>query len=176
METATLCASALLDSLVPRFGFPEHITSGRGGQFVSGLWSSLARLLGIQPHYITAYHPQVNGMIERWHITLNKALMARCTNSDWTYHLPWVLLGIRSMPKEGLHVSAEEMAYGQLLVVLGEFFPCPLNNNTNQSAELQADRWSAQQFTPYRPHAPITGNHIPLKDCLQPTTSSDVRI
>ena len=114
-ETATSCASALLGSWVSRFGIPEHITSDRGGQFVSGVWSSLARLLGIKFHYTTAYHPQANDMIERWHITLKAALMARCTKSDWMYHLPWVLLGIHTMLKEGLRVSAAEM-------VPGEFF------------------------------------------------------
>ena len=63
-ETSTSCASALLGSWISGFGIPEHITSNRGGQCVSGLWFSLARLLGIQLHYITAYHPQANVMIE----------------------------------------------------------------------------------------------------------------
>ena len=75
--------------------------------------------------------------------------MARCTSSYWKYHL--VLLGIRTMPKDGLQVSAAEMVYGQPLVVPEQFFPSPLNNNKTQSAELQAARWSAQQFTPCRP-------------------------
>ena len=80
--TITDRSTALLGSWVSRFGIPEHITSDRGGQFVSKLWSSLARLLGIQLHYTTACHPQANGMIERCHRTLKAALMARCTNSD----------------------------------------------------------------------------------------------
>ena len=75
--------------------------------------------------------------------------MARCSNPDWTYHLPWVLLGIRTMPKEGLHVSTAEMVYGQALVVPGEFFP--QHNTDTPSAELQAARWSAQQFSPCHP-------------------------
>ena len=150
-ETATSCASALLSSWISRFGLPEHITSDRGSAFISGLWSSLAHLLGIQLHHTTAYHPQANGMIERWHRTLKAALMTRCSSPDWAYHLPWVLLGIRTMPKEGLQVSSAEMVYGQPLVVPGEFFPQPLINDTSEIAELQAARWSAQQFAPCRP-------------------------
>ena len=118
-ETAASCASALLHSWISRFGLPEHITSDRGSAFISGLWSSLANLLGVQLHYTTAYHPQSNGMVERYHRTLKASLMARCANPDWIYHLPWVLLGIRTTPKEGLHVSAAEMVYGQALVVPG---------------------------------------------------------
>ena len=149
-ETAASCASALLHSWISRFGLPEHITSDRGSAFISGLWSSLANLLGVQLHYTTAYHPQSNGMVERYHRTLKASLMARCANPDWIYHLPWVLLGIRTTPKEGLHVSAAEMGYGQALVVPGEFFPSG-GSGMQQNAELQAARWSAQQFSPCHP-------------------------
>ena len=67
------------------------------------------------------------------------------------------------MPREGLHVSAAEMVYDQALVVPCEFFP---NDNTGmqQSAELQAVRWSAQQFSPCHPtrHNQMD-SHIPLE-------------
>ena len=69
-ETAESCAGPLLTSWVARFGLPKHITSGRGGAFISNLWTNFALLLGIQLHHTTAYHPQSNGMIERWHRTL----------------------------------------------------------------------------------------------------------
>ncbi|XP_069990665.1 uncharacterized protein [Penaeus vannamei] len=64
MEDATTrsCAQALLDSWIARFGLPEHITSDRGASFTSELWEALAQL-----HFTTAYHPQANGLIERWH-------------------------------------------------------------------------------------------------------------
>ena len=80
-ETTLSCASVLVSSWVSRVGIPEHITSDRDGHFASGLWSSLVRLLGIQLHYITTYHPQANCMIERLHRTLKAALMARCTGT-----------------------------------------------------------------------------------------------
>ena len=149
-ETAASCASALLHSWIARFGLREHITSDRGSAFISGLWSSLANLLGVQLHFTTAYHPQSNGMVESYHRTLKASFMARCANPDWIYHLPWVLLGIRTTPKEGLHVSAAEIVYGQALVVPGEFFPSG-GSGMQQNAELQAARWSAQQFSPCHP-------------------------
>ena len=62
--------------------------------------------------------------------------------SDWCSQLPWVLLGLRTMPKDGLNHSSAEMVYNnnnntnifisymlhvfvnsQPLVVPGEFFP-----------------------------------------------------
>ena len=49
--------------------------------------------------------------------------MARCDSTEWVFHLPWVLLGLRTMPHKGCDTSAAEAVYGQPLVVPGEFLP-----------------------------------------------------
>ncbi|KAK3708687.1 hypothetical protein RRG08_010840 [Elysia crispata] len=46
----------------------------RGSQFTSSLWSEIAARLGVKLHHTSAYHPQANGMIERFHQTLKTAL------------------------------------------------------------------------------------------------------
>ena len=121
--TTSACASALLSSWVSRFGVPLHITSDRGPSFTSSLWTSLTQLMGSTHHSTTAYNPEANGLVERMHRTLKAALIARCTDADWISHLPWVLLGLRTTPKEGTDVSAAEMVFGDPLVVPAEFFP-----------------------------------------------------
>ena len=52
------CAKALFSSWISCFGVPATITSDRGPQFVSSLWTSLCELLGINRALSTAYHPQ----------------------------------------------------------------------------------------------------------------------
>ena len=79
--TAGSCAAALLSGWISRFGIPAHITSDRGTSFTSQLWRSLGVLLGTSIHHTTAYNPEANGMVERFHRTLKAALMSRCTNS-----------------------------------------------------------------------------------------------
>ncbi|GFO11316.1 Pol polyprotein [Plakobranchus ocellatus] len=64
---ASACATVLLHHWVARFGVPEDITSDRGGQFTSSLWTQLNNLLGVEANTTTAYHPQTNRMIERLH-------------------------------------------------------------------------------------------------------------
>jgi len=65
-DTSTLsCARALIAHWIARFGLPSHLSSDRGPQFTSDLWSSIAKLLGTQLHRTTAYHPQANGLVER---------------------------------------------------------------------------------------------------------------
>ena len=118
--SAAACASAFVAGWIARFGMPSDITSDRGPQFTSGLWTGVSRLLGMQLHHTTAFHAQANGLAERFHRQLKAALMARLTDADWAAQLPWVLLGIRTAPKEGLPVSSAEMVYGAPLYVPGE--------------------------------------------------------
>ena len=102
----TTCARALALHWIARFGVPAELTSDRGSQFTSELWTTLSQLNGRRLHRTTAYHPQSNGIVERFHRHLKYALMARLTGPDWIDELPWVLLGIRTVPKEDLECSS----------------------------------------------------------------------
>nr|XP_039260864.1 uncharacterized protein LOC120337210 [Styela clava] len=128
------CARAFLSNWVARFGVPLHISSDRGSQFISGLWSAVAELLGTKIHHTTAYHPQANSLVERFHRTMKSAIKAQLNDSNWLDVLPWVLLGIRTAPKEDLTASSAELVYGAPLTVPGDFISdskdnsCPTTN------------------------------------------------
>ena len=64
--TAASCARAFMTGWVARFGVPLQMTSDRGRQFILSLWSEMARSLGTQLYRTTSYHPQANGMVERF--------------------------------------------------------------------------------------------------------------
>ena len=103
--TAASCARAFMTGWVARFGVPLQMTSDRGRQFISSLWSEMARSLGTQLHRTTSYHPQANGMVERFHRSLKASLRARLHDGNWIDKLPWVLLGLRTATKEDLQTS-----------------------------------------------------------------------
>ncbi len=115
------CVDALIWSWVARFGVPSILTSDQGRQFTSSLWAGLTKLLGINHMQTTAYDPQSNGMVERTHGQLKAGLRARLAGSRWPEHLPWVLLGLRTAPKEDSGVSAAELVYRAALVLPAEF-------------------------------------------------------
>jgi transposase InsO family protein len=121
MSTAT-CSAALFSGWIGRYGVPDRLTSDRGAQFTSEVWAALCRRLSISHIMTTAYHPQSNGMVERFHRHLKEALRARlaAATTDWEFHLPWVLLGIRAAPKDDSNVSAAEAVFGQPLMLPGQ--------------------------------------------------------
>ena len=114
-------AKTLIGGWISRFGTPSVIVSDRGPQFISQLWSEMAQLLGIQLRQTTAYHPQSNGLVERFHRQLKASLTARLTGPDWGQQLPWVLLGIRSAHKTDIGASPAELVYGTQLHLPGQF-------------------------------------------------------
>jgi len=120
-EVSTSVVAQALMEWVAEFGVPLKLTSDRGPQFTSALWSNLAAQLGLTIKKTTAYHPQANGLVERLHRTLKAALRSRLDGKlDWFRHVPWVLLALRVSPHEALGgLSPAQMVYGQQLAVPG---------------------------------------------------------
>ena len=90
---AETVADAFFSGWIARYGTPATITTDRGAQFESKLWDNLCNQFGIIRNRTTSYHPQSNGMVERFHRQLKAAIMAQESPSPWTITLPAVLLG-----------------------------------------------------------------------------------
>jgi len=99
---------------------PAVITSDRGAQFASALWAALCSLLDIHHIPTTAFHPEGNGLVERFH-RMKDVLRAQAAHADWAAHLPWVMLSLRAAPCEDDGRSPAEALYGAQLVVPGQF-------------------------------------------------------
>jgi len=64
---------------------------------------------------------------------MKSALKARLTGPNWADELPWVLLGIRTAPKEDLNTSSAELVYGAPLTVPGDFIAQPTLQQTPET-------------------------------------------
>lgn len=126
--SAETVSKALIHGWISRFGCPMDIITDRGRQFESALFKSLSQLIGFQHRRTTAYHPQCNGLVERFHRQLKAAIVCH-DGTSWVDALPLVLLGIRSAVKEDLKASSAELLYGEPLRLPGEIFePTEVNN------------------------------------------------
>ena len=131
---AVTCAKALLRTWIARFGVPDTFTSDQGRQFTSSLWRELNMVLGVKPQTTIAYHPQANGMVERFHRSLKTALKARLDGPRWMDELPIVMLGIRTTWKEDLDAAPVLLTYGTNLRVPGDFLPPPCADKVSPSS------------------------------------------
>jgi transposase InsO family protein len=171
--SAASCASALIHHWISNFGMPDDMSSDRGTQFISEFWAALAQLLGTSLHKTTSYHPQANGLVERFHRSLKASLAARLTGPSWFDELPWVMLGIRTAPKEDLGASPAELVFGSPLTVPGEFLGGEENDpDTARFLRQLRERVDNLTPTPTSAHGSRTTN---VPDPLQSATFVFVR-
>ena len=148
-SSADTVAQAFISRWIARFGVPSTITTDRGQQFESTLWTQLMTLLGTRRIRTTAYHPIANGLVERFHRQLKAALKCSQNPIQWIKALPMVLLGIRTTLKQDLKCTTAEMVYGTTLRLPGEFFShSTVHNDINPVSYATQLKTLMQNITP----------------------------
>ena len=86
-QEAQTVSQKLVDEMFCRFSPPEQLHSDQGRQFESDLITEICNTLGIKKTHTTPYHPQGNGMVERFNRTLLDMLATTSSNhpDDWEH-------------------------------------------------------------------------------------------
>lgn len=114
------------------FGVPEQITTDRGWNFESHLVREVNELLGPKHLKTTAYRPQANGIIERFHRVLKASIKCH-TEKNWADKLPLILLALRNTIKEDIGATPAQFVFGETVQLPGCFFDDSLD--TEPSSE-----------------------------------------
>ena len=111
---AKTTAKFLYDEIVLQFGPPETILTDQGTHFINKLIEQVTEHLQTKHLRTTPYHPQTNGMTERFNGTLCKALskLANYSEDDWDKFIPTVLFSYRIRKHTTLGTSPYEALYG----------------------------------------------------------------
>ncbi|XP_075774682.1 uncharacterized protein LOC142826318 [Pelodiscus sinensis] len=111
---ATTIATELM-KLFSRVGLPREILTDQGTNFTSRVMSELCRLFQIKSIRTSVYHPQTDGLVERFNRTL-KGMLRRFTEQDprdWDTLLPALLFAVREAPQASTGFSPFELLYGR---------------------------------------------------------------
>eukprot|EP00731_Ephydatia_muelleri_P034136 Em0048g12a len=101
--------------LFARVGIPVEILTDQGANFTSQLLSELYSMLHIHGIRTTPYHPQTDGLVERFNQTL-KAMLRKTAvqeGKDWDLLIPYVLFAYREVPQSSTGFSPFELLYGR---------------------------------------------------------------
>lgn len=113
-QKATTLVKLLVEEVIPMIGVPEALLSDRGTNLLSHLMRDTCQLLGVDKLNTTAYHPQCNGMVERFNRTLKMMLRKHAAKfgPHWDKFLPGVLWAYRNTPHESTGEKPSFLLFG----------------------------------------------------------------
>ena len=114
-QTALTIAQIFVEEIICRHGVPCQLLSDRGAAFLSRLMIEVCNLLGVKKINTIAYHPQMNGLTERFNRTLTDMLAKKVDKSgrDWDTHLRFVLFAYRTSMQESTKESPFYLLYSR---------------------------------------------------------------
>ena len=112
---AVQVAQLITQEIIPRHGVPRTLLSDRGRNFLSTLVLEVCRLFSIRKLNTTAYHPQTDGVVERFNSTLCQTLSMFVSRNqkDWDLFIPAALFAFRTSPSETTLDSPFYLLYGR---------------------------------------------------------------
>jgi hypothetical protein len=112
---ATYPFQMFVDEIVCRHSAPEILLSDQGKQFMSDLIKEVCNYLYTKKLNTTAYHPQCNGLTERFNATLCQMLAIRCSQdqTNWDEYINSSLFAYRASPHEVTKRSPIEILFGR---------------------------------------------------------------
>lgn len=114
MEAGTVAAK-IVEEFICRFGVPTEIHTDQGRQFESKLFAEMCSMLSIKKTRTTPYHPQSDGLVERFNRTLG-AMLSQYVNdhhTDWDKNLCYVMLAYRSSVQETTRFTPHFLMFGR---------------------------------------------------------------
>ena len=95
-------------------GLPKSVQSAQGSNFMSGILQQVMHELGIKQYRSSAYHPESQSALERFHQTLKNMIRSYCfdTEKDCDEGIHLLLFAVGESVQESLGFSPFELVFG----------------------------------------------------------------
>jgi transposase InsO family protein len=113
--SAQTAAEALFNEYICKYGVPAVILSDQGTHFHNQLMEAMSKLMGYKHTYSTTYHPQSNGMVERFNATFvpQIAKLQDKENNNWDEFLLPVVFAYNTGTHSTTNYSPFQLLYGR---------------------------------------------------------------
>ena len=114
-QTAKTTAKVLFDNFICHYGFPSRLHSDQGRNFDGAIIKELCRLANISKSRTTPYHPQGNGMPERFNQTLLNMLgtLEDKQKVNWKSYVPALVHAYNSTRHETSGMTPHFLMFGR---------------------------------------------------------------
>ena len=112
---AKTIAKIFVNEIVARHSAPKTLLSDQAKEFMSSLVSNICEYLGTTKTNSTAYHPQTNGLTERFNATLCQILSfyVNENQTNWDEMLPIALMAYRTSVQETTSSTPFDLFYNR---------------------------------------------------------------
>lgn len=113
-KDATTVGKFVFEHIICLFGVPKILQHDQGREFCNNFSEFMCEKLQITKGISTAYHPQTNGLTERFNQTLVSQLMKiqNDNNNNWDEHIQAILFAYRVSVQESTRKTPFEMLFG----------------------------------------------------------------
>jgi len=113
--TAEAASQFIYEQIICQHGCPQIILSDRGTHFNNNMIKSLMEKFKINHLLSTPYHPQTNGLVERFNRTLCESLAKlSLKNNDWDRYIAPTLFAYRTTKHSTTKIEPFFMVYGRI--------------------------------------------------------------
>lgn len=145
--TAMTVADVLVNQFFSIFGLPSWLHSDQGSNFESELFQEMCKLLDIRKTRTVSYHPQSDGMVERFNRTCKQMLkvFVNENRADWDEHLPLLMMAYRSTPHASTGLSPNLLMFGdEVFMPIDLMVEAPPRHNNRYRCRTEYVEWLRQ--------------------------------
>ena len=108
-QKAETIAKIFVEKIIFNYGAPKKLITDQGTNFMSELLKSICKIFDIMKLNTSPYHPQTDGLVERFNGTLLNMLASYTSSNqnDWDVHIPSCLFAYRT----AVHPSTKETPF-----------------------------------------------------------------
>jgi transposase InsO family protein len=142
-QKAPTIAKCLVNKIITKYGAPQSVLTDRGTNFLSHLVKEICMLFKIKQMRTTAYHPQNDGLVERFNRTLCDMLACYVVDEpeEWEKYLPFLTFAYNTAIQSTLKEYTFYLFFGRAPILPNDIKINHRYENRGEENNVYAEKW-----------------------------------